>query len=89
MRLRIISLLLLIIAVACCIYLNEYPTGDWMTAPLFSIMVIIPIVCIEILLFLLLLYNPKKYSTPAIITQVCLSVFCIVFLIDYILKHPN
>lgn len=81
----IISILCLLITLISLIAINRYPVGDWVSSPLITWFIFIPIIFIELVSIILVCQNIKPNLFFGVIMS--LSVISILILIQYIRTH--
>ena len=81
-----LSLIFCIISVVSLLVVNYYPTGDWMTAPLVTLIFGIPIVVVQVLLCLLVIFW-RRGIVFMIPIQGLLGMLCLAGMYHYIHSH--
>jgi len=81
---KIILILLLCLNVIEIILINYLPVGDWVSGPLIIIIILIPMIVINIVLYYL--YS-KKLKNEVFVASIILNVFPLFLTIYYILIH--
>ncbi len=81
----IISILCIILPLVSLIVVYKYPVGDWVSSPLIIKYILLPILIIEIILFLLLqqIDKPKLFLT----LQITFAALALLITMNYIRVH--
>lgn len=70
------------------LFVNIYPTGDWMTAPLATMAFGFPLLVLQILLTILT-FRQSGSLRLIVVIQAILALLCIYFMYYYVLTHQK
>lgn len=76
--------LLFVIGLICLTIVHFYPVGDWVTGPILTMFVMIPLLMVQLGLLIILKAKNKKI---AFIFQIGITLFLVTLTIIYILSH--
>ncbi len=86
MKINILSIIFFALCLFSSLFVNYYPVGDWVSAPLINLLIFFPALIVELIL-MIYIFASNKFLKIILYLQCIIALICLSLMIQYILVH--